>query len=162
MLQAGRTDNGPRLDCRSMMANPFIHHMALSATLLAAGACATSRHPVAVHAETDLACTGAQSQTRDRLEALSIRDERTHPQRLRAYLAAVDHMLVSCDAEARSMSVTLADDWRIQSVFVRNDLARLESASHAALAEMLPSHRRRIDRLIATFAAMDGNPPQNR
>ena len=145
-----------------MIVHSLLHRIALPAALIAAGACTTSRRPAVTHTETDLPCTGSQSRVRDRLEALNTMDGRNHSQRLRAYLGAVEHMLFACDAEARSMSVTLADDWRIQSVFVRKDLARLESASPSAIVELLPAHVRRIDRLIATYVAMYGNPPRNR
>ena len=145
-----------------MIVIPFLNRIALPALLLAVGACATSRQSAVMHSESDLSCTDSQSRVRDRLEALNTLDGRGHSQRLTAYRAAVEHMLVACDAEARSMSATLADDWKIQSVFVRRDLARFEGASPGAIVDSLPSHRRRIDRLIATYAAMYGNPPRTR
>jgi hypothetical protein len=71
-------------------------------------------------------------------------------------------MLVACDAEARTMSATLADDWRIQSYFVLRDLDQVASLSSAGAVDLLPSHRKRVGRLVATFAAMYGNPPRDR
>lgn len=58
------------------------------------------------------------------------------------------------------MSAQLADDWRVQTYLVRKDFERLRGMSPAAAAAFLPEHRARVERLLATWAAMYGNPPR--
>lgn len=56
------------------------------------------------------------------------------------------------------MSAQFADDWRSQSYFVRDELARLERMRPSAITAFLPSHRARFERLMAMHVAMFANP----
>lgn len=143
------------------IANCLVHGVVLAATFIVSSACAATSGPTARPAQPDLACSTSQSQVNEQLQGLNAAtiQDRT---RLLTYSRAVHQMLVACDAEARTMNATLADDWNIQSFSIRKDLERLDRATPDTLREMLPPHRRRVERLIATYTAMYGNLPLDR
>lgn len=141
-----------------MIANRCLHGAVLAAAI---SACAVIPTPALTGDPAALPCSTGQSQVREQLQQLNAVAAQNRAQ-LRTYSVAMRQMLVACDADARSMSVTLADDWRIQSFFVRRDLARIENANPEEFVELLPPHRRRVERLIATYTAMYANPPLDR
>ena len=144
-----------------MIANRYLHGVVLAAAVIVSSACATVPSPALTGGPAALPCSSGQSQVREQLQRLNAVAAQNRAQ-LRTYSIAMQQMLVACDAEARTMSVTLADDWRLQSFFVRRDLARIESAPSEEFVERLPLHRRRVERLIATYTAMYGNLPLDR
>lgn len=144
-----------------MITNRYLHSFVLPAALVVTGACAGISGPAVTGTQAGLPCATSQLQIREQLQRLNAVDAQNRAQLL-TYSTAMHQMLVACDAEARTMNVTLADDWRIQSFFVRKDLARFERANPNGIVALLPPHRRRVERLIATYSAMYGNPPQNR
>ena len=144
-----------------MITNRYLHSVVLPAALIVTSACAAISGPAVTRGPAGLPCTTGQSQVREQLQRLNAVAAQNRAQLL-TYSTAMHQMLVACDAEARTMNVTLANDWRIQSFFVRRDLERIESAAPGALVELLPPHRRRVERLIATYAAMYSNPPLDR
>ena len=73
------------------------------------------------------------------------------------YAAAVDALLRSCDAEVRTMSAGLADDWKIQAFLARRELEEL--ARNRTDRDLRAAHRRRISRMLRLYAGMFGNPP---
>lgn len=134
--------------------------LGLLVALVGAVACGAVRRTDTPYTHANWSCATAKSEARKQLLRLDSRDARG-PE-LATYSAVVDAMLIACDAEAKAMSATLADDWKIQSFLLRRDLARLERMSTAAVVEFLPSHRSRVERVMATFEAMYGNPPKDR
>lgn len=143
-----------------MITNRYLHSVVLPAALVVTSACAAISSSAVTGTQTGLPCTTGQSQVREQLQRLNAVAAQNRAELL-TYSTAMHQMLVACDAEARTMSVTLADDWKVQSFFVRRDLTRFERADSSALVALLQPHRRRVERLIATYAAMYGNPPQN-
>jgi hypothetical protein len=75
-----------------------------------------------------------------------------------SYRTAMETMLVECGKDAQAMSAQFADDWRIQSYFVDRELDRMQRMTPSELIAFLPSHRARIERLMAVYAAMFANP----
>ena len=144
-----------------MISNRHVHGVVLAATFIVSSACAPTGGPAGRPAQPDLACSTSQSKVNEQLKGLNAATTQDRT-RLLTYSRAVHQMLVACDAEVRTMNVTLADDWKIQSFSIRKDLERLERAAPDTLREMLPLHRRRVERLIATYTAMYGNLPLDR
>lgn len=128
------------------------------AALLAASACATAAGTVTAQRSASPACAAAQQQVHQHLPRLAELDTTARATALGQYWAVVDTMLVECGKDARAMSAQFGDDWRIQSYFVREELDRLKRMSPSAITAFLPSHRARVERLMAMYAAMFANP----
>lgn len=128
------------------------------ALTLAAG-CTAGRQADIAPAPVAGPCQSAQQELRAELRTLAVRAD---PAKRRSYASALSRMLSRCDAEVRSMPAPFADDWRARSYFVTREVTSLVALGDAEFAALLPEHRRRVERLLATYTGMFGNPPARR
>ena len=126
--------------------------------LAAGAACATTAGTTTLQRSVSPACAAAQRDVRQYLPRLAELDAASLTTAIASYRTATETMLVECGKDARAMGAQFADDWRIQSYFIDRELDRRQRMSPSALTAFLPSHRARVERLLAMDAAMFANP----
>ena len=127
--------------------------------LVAGAACATTAGTIITPPRpSSPACAVAQRNVRQYLPRLAELDATSLTTAIASYRTTTETMLVECGKDARAMGAQFADDWRIQSYFIDRELDRRQRMSPSALTAFLPSHRARVERLLAMDAAMFANP----
>ena len=126
--------------------------------LVGGAACATGAGTTTPQPSSSPACAAAQRDVRQYLRRLADLDGASLTTAIASYRTTTETMLVECGKDARAMGAQFADDWRIQSYFVDRELNRMQRMSPSALTAFLPSHRARVERLLAMHAAMFANP----
>ena len=126
--------------------------------LAAGAACATTAGTITPQRSSSPACAAAQRDVRQYLPRLAEVDATSLTTAIASYRTTTEAMLVECGKDARAMGAQFADDWKIQSYFVDRELDRMQRMSPSALTAFLPSHRARVERLLAMYAAMFANP----
>ena len=132
--------------------------MRVRATLALAFAagCPAVRHAELASAPLAGPCMSARTELRTELHTLLPSADLAKRQ---SYATVASRMLLLCDHDVRSMTAQFVDDWRIRSYVVERDLQSLVVIGDSGFAALLPGHRRRVERLLALYAGMFGNPP---